>query len=432
MLSSNDVVELTIEKPAAGGRMIARYEGQVVLVTGAIPGERVRARIERADRTLAFATTVDILEAHAARRPVAADWTCGGNVYAFIEYPQQLALKADIIRDAFSRLGRMPLDREIPVTGSREDGYRMRARFQVLNGRAGFFREGTHDLCDSASTGQLLPETSRVVDRIAQRLRNIDREGVVAIELSENMAASERAAHLQLRPASRVKTTAFAPVAGVPGLTGATCQLATGAAVVRLGGSPVVGDRMDDLMGADAVRFGDVRLERSARAFFQGNRYLLPSIVREVLAQVPGDGEVLDLYAGVGLFSLALAARGRERLTAVEGDRVAGADLLANCRKCGDVIRAEVGWVERYLAARTGPPARTIIVDPPRTGLSRDALRALIAHAAPRIVYVSCDIATLARDVRQAVDAGYTLTHLEAFDLFPNTAHVETVAALDK
>jgi tRNA/tmRNA/rRNA uracil-C5-methylase (TrmA/RlmC/RlmD family) len=208
--------------------------------------------------------------------------------------------------------------------------------------------------------------------------------------------------------------------------------MASGAPVVRLGGAPVVGDRLADLVGADAIRFGDVRLERSARAFFQGNRYLLPSVIRAVLAQVPREGTVLDLYAGVGLFSLALVATGRDRVTAVEGDRIAGADLLSNSRRCGDAVRAEVESVERHLARRKGPAAQTIIVDPPRTGLSKDALRAILAQAAPRLVYVSCDVATLARDIRQAVDAGYTLTHLEAFDLFPNTAHVETLAVLVK
>ncbi|MBI2222116.1 MAG: class I SAM-dependent RNA methyltransferase [Acidobacteria bacterium] len=432
MLATNDLVELTIEKPAAGGRMIARHEGQVILVSGAIPGERVSARVERADKTLAYAAVVDILEPHRARRLVAGDWTCGGNVYAFIDYPHQLAIKADVVRDAFARLARLPLDRDVPVTGSREDGYRMRARFQVMAGRVGFFREGTHELCESGATGQLLPETSRVIAQVSQRLRQIDPEGVLAIELSENIPGGERAIHLQLRPAARVRTTVFGPIAGVRGITGATCQLASGAPVVRLGGVPLVGDELSQVLGVPAARFGDVRVERSARAFFQGNRYLLPRLVQAVLAWVPAEGEVLDLYAGVGLFALALAATGREQVTAVEGDRISGADLVSNARKCGGAMRVEVGSVEGYLARRQGARAPTIIVDPPRTGLSRDALRAVLSHGATRLVYVSCDIATLARDVRQAVDAGYALAHLEAFDLFPNTAHVETLAVLQR
>ncbi len=433
MLLRNALVDLVIEKPAAGGRMIARADGQVVLVSGAIPGERVRARIERADRTLAYATVEEVLEPHPSRRTVRTDWTCGGQAYAFIEYPHQLEIKRDVIRDAFARLGRMPLgEREIPMTGSREDGYRMRARFQVESGRVGFFREGTHELCDSTSTAQLLPETSRVIDQVSHRLRKIDPEGVMAIELSENVAGDERALHLQLRPVPKARTTVFAPIGGIPGVTGATCQLASGAPVVRLGGVPLVGDRLSDVLGDRAARFADARLERQARAFFQANRYLLPALVRAVLAQVPPDGAVLDLYAGVGLFAAALAATGRDGITAVEGDRVSGADLALNANKFGEAISCELQAVERYLASRSGEPAPTVIVDPPRTGLSREALTSVLAHGASRIVYVSCDIATLARDVRRAVDRGYTLTHLEAFDLFPNTAHVETLAVLER
>jgi predicted RNA methylase len=271
-----------------------------------------------------------------------------------------------------------------------------------------------------------------VIDQISLRLRKIDPEGVLAVELSENMSAGERAVHLQLRPTGHIRTMVFAPIAGIPGVTGATTQLASGAPVVRLGGVPLVGDTLDDVLGTRASRFGALRLERSPRAFFQANRYLLSALVQAVLAQVPADGDVLDLYAGVGLFALALAASGRDGITAVEGDRISGADLVANGRKCGDAVQVEIGAVERYLAQRQGVPAGTLLVDPPRTGLSRDALRAVLSHRAPRIIYVSCDIATLARDVRQALDAGYALTHLEAFDLFPNTAHVETLAVMER
>jgi tRNA/tmRNA/rRNA uracil-C5-methylase (TrmA/RlmC/RlmD family) len=432
MIARDDELELTIEKPAAGGRMIARHEGQVILVSGAIPGERVRVRIERADKSLGYATVLEVLERSPDRREVRTDWTCGGNVYAFIAYARQLHLKSEIIADAFARLARLPLDRVVPVMGSREDGYRMRARLQVQSGRVGFVREGTHDLCEASSTGQLLPETSRALDQLSHRLRKIDPNGVLAVELSENLPATERALHLQLRPAPRVRTSVFAPVGGVPGVTGATCQLAAGAPAIRLGGQPEVGDTFRDLAGdAVAAAHAEGRLERQARAFFQGNRYLLPSLVARVLAQVPAEGRVIDLYAGVGLFGLSLAATGRDGITTVEGDRVAGVDLVGNARRFGGQVHVELTPVERFLGPE-GRTAETLIVDPPRTGLSRVALQGVLDHGARRLVYVSCDIATLARDVRHAVDRGYALTHMEAFDLFPNTAHVETLAVLEK
>jgi tRNA/tmRNA/rRNA uracil-C5-methylase (TrmA/RlmC/RlmD family) len=132
----------------------------------------------------------------------------------------------------------------------------------------------------------------------------------------------------------------------------------------------------------------------------------------------------------VGLFALSLAATGRGEVTAVEGDRTGGADLRRNATPFGDAVDVQLTSVERFLGRWTGEPAQTLILDPPRTGLSRTALERILSHGATTLVYVSCDIATLARDARQAIAGGYTLTHIEAFDLFPNTAHVETLAVL--
>jgi 23S rRNA (uracil1939-C5)-methyltransferase len=140
---------------------------------------------------------------------------------------------------------------------------------------------------------------------------------------------------------------------------------------------------------------------------------------------------VLDLYAGVGLFAVSLAAAGHLEVTAVEGDRTSAADLRRNARPCEPRIASHVARVEDYLAARRGRPAATTIVDPPRTGMSKEALDAVIAQASPRIVYVSCDPATLARDTRRLLAAGYLLTSLRAFDLFPNTPHIESLAVFE-
>jgi 23S rRNA (uracil1939-C5)-methyltransferase len=135
---------------------------------------------------------------------------------------------------------------------------------------------------------------------------------------------------------------------------------------------------------------------------------------------------VLDLYAGVGLFSVAAAAAGRGPVVAVEGDRFSAADLRRNAE--GRDIEVHVGAVETFLdhaRAATG----TVIVDPPRTGMSKQAMAGVVRLRASRVVYVSCDIATLARDARVLLDAGYRIAGAQAFDLFPNTAHVETVIA---
>ena len=142
------------------------------------------------------------------------------------------------------------------------------------------------------------------------------------------------------------------------------------------------------------------------------------------------DGPVVDLYAGVGLFGLALVAGGRSDVTLVEGDPISGHDLEENARPYSGQARVERTSVEDFLR-RAGPSTGgTFIVDPPRTGLSREVVHSVAELKPPRVIYVSCDVATLARDVRVLVDSGYALDRMSAFDLFPNTAHVETVCLL--
>src|SRR3954464_6195417 len=130
-LSEGQQIEVTIEKPASGGRMIARHLGQVVLVRGAIPGERVTAWVERAEKRLAYAVTRDVIEASPDRRAGLEDALCGGALYSHIRYQRQLSLQSDVLRDASGRLGRYPIDAAVPVDASPEAGYRMRARFHV-------------------------------------------------------------------------------------------------------------------------------------------------------------------------------------------------------------------------------------------------------------------------------------------------------------
>jgi len=163
---------------------------------------------------------------------------------------------------------------------------------------------------------------------------------------------------------------------------------------------------------------------RGPESFFQANRYLIPALVTAVVGAVHLSGCVLDLYAGVGLFSIALAASGRTGITAVEGDRASGSDLRRNAAAFAGAVALELDSVEAALR-RGRPPLETVIVDPPRTGISAEALTSLAALRATRIVYVSCDPATMARDARKLLDAGYSLDALQAFDLFPNTPHVE-------
>jgi 23S rRNA (uracil1939-C5)-methyltransferase len=401
MIQRGSQLTLDIEKPAAGGRMLARHAGQVVLVAGAIPGERVSAVVERVGKGVVFAETQEVLLASADRRDRAGDWRCGGNVLSHIDYPRQREIKGDIIRDAFTRIGRLPLPSRPDVIGSPEHGYRMRARLHVQAGRIGFFREGTHDLCDAAVTGQLLPATLQWIADVEKVLR--DDPAVTALEIAENIPGDQRAVHMELR------TGAAAPahplVSGPTRITD----------VLRL---------EDNEGGATLV------LSRDVRAFFQGNRFLLEPLVRRVAALVP-EGPVIDLYAGVGLFGLFLAAGGRENITLVEGDPISGRDLAGNAEPFRDraVVRQQsVEMFTSHAAASTRSDRAAVIVDPPRTGTTRQALAGIINLEPPRIVYVSCDVATLARDARTLIDSGYELAEVAGMDLFPNTAHVESIA----
>ncbi|MCA1563868.1 MAG: TRAM domain-containing protein [Acidobacteria bacterium] len=316
MLSADNQVPLTIEKPAAGGRMIARHDGQVVLVSRAIPGERVLARVERAERSVAYAEAIEVLEPDPDRRPVSGDSACGGNVYRHIRYARQLSLKREILADACARIGRFTLPGPVPVLASREDGYRMRARLHVREGRVGFFREGTHDLCDAALTGQLLPETGRVLGLLAIRLKQAGAQHVTSVELAENMPGAQRALHLEVRPGAGVRTAAFTRVAGIDGVSGVTCQISSGAPVTRLGGTPWVTDDLGAILSA---------------------------------------------------------------------------------------------WREAAPAHESGAPEA-----PPESAGLREAA------------------GLAARDVRRLLDAGYEVQHVEAFDLFPNTAHVESLVVLTR
>ncbi len=235
------------------------------------------------------------------------------------------------------------------------------------------------------------------------------------------MPGTTRVAHVTVARVDAAR--AVARLAGCEGLDGVSCSVAGDVrdAGHHLWGVTRVVDQLDGY-GSPAVT-----VAHGARAFFQGNRYMLLPLIEDVVARL--EGPVLDLYAGVGLFALAAAASGHT-VTAVEGDPASAADLVDNAAS-GVGVLAVHGAVEAHLA---GPrhAVGTVVVDPPRTGLSAEALAGVLAWAPPRIVYVSCDPATLARDLRRCLDAGYTLGVVRGFDLFPRTGHVETVVTLTR
>jgi 23S rRNA (uracil1939-C5)-methyltransferase len=423
-------LELDVDRAVAGGRMLARHEGQVVLISGAVAGERVVAEIEREQRGVLFARTVEVLRADPARRDPGPDPSCGGLAYAHIQPARQRELKAEIVSDAFARIARLPLVAPPAVHVSPEDGYRMRLRVHMREGRIGSFREGTHEICPVALTRQASEACVAVVTQVEACLGASHVTRVEAIEIAENLDGSARVLHLDLAQGESLDAHVAAAVGALDGVTGVTKSAPWSPTVAALSGVPWVSDPVGAFAPLAPAPASGMPLRRHARAFFQANRFLTPGLVGAVLSRMPSS-PVVDLYAGVGLFAIAAAASGWDRVTAVEGDPISAADLAANAAPLSPRLRVHHAPVEDALRARPAWRDATVIVDPPRTGMSRAALDGVTAARPRRVVYVSCDVATLARDARRLVDAGYRLGELEAFDLFPNTPHIEVLADFD-
>ena len=271
MLQLGQTVTILVEKPAAGGRMIARVDGQVVLVAGTIPGERVVARVDRLGKGVAYASTLAVEEPSPDRLVVLGDPPFGGCLYATIGYDRHGPINAAVLGDAFARIARLTLP-EAVLVARRRSRLLMRACLHRRGGRVGFFREGTHDLCDARQTAQLLPATCDAIDRLGAELGRLSAYEVEEIEIAENVDASERVVHFRT-----AQSGALIP-SGVPfpmdGLTGLTVSTPRGGCRV-LSGSPHVTDRFEvGAGGSIAVR---VMFWRSSRE---------PISVRRLVAHV--------------------------------------------------------------------------------------------------------------------------------------------------
>lgn len=420
MPAPGERLTLAIERPAVGGRMIARLDGAIVLVAGAIPGERVEAIVERAQRGTVFARTVRVLEASADRVDVDPRRQCAGHVLAHVRAERQAGLKAEMIADAFRRIGRVDVG-VVPVATGPAGGYRTRARVHVRRGRWGFFEDGTHELCAIADAGQVRDDSVALLDALCAEIAPAAGADGAEVEWAESLDGAQRVAHVHLLGRRRV-----APLPARPGLDGLWWSSEASPIGQAAFGTPFV---VDEVRGANG-RILPVR--HHVRAFFQGNRYLLQALVDDVAGRVTA-GDVADLYSGVGLFGLRLAADGH-LVHAVEGDRWAAADLAVNAAgpAASGRLTAHQATVERAVGAGRLPAVETVVVDPPRTGLAPEVTAALTAEPIRAMVYVSCDPATLARDVRRCLEAGFTLGAVRGVDLFPGTGHVETVVTLTR
>ena len=240
-MKTGERLSLQIERPAVGGRMIARHEGAIVFVAGAIPGETVEVELEKVQKGVGLGDDAERDRSLArSHRRCGRTASCGGCVLNHIRYERQLQIKAAIVEDAFRRQGRLTLDVAVDVVPSPRDGYRMRARLHVRGGRIGFFREGTHSLCDPAPTRQLHADALTAMQALEHVLAALERETVTEIELAENIDGSLRACHLEL--ARDADPSRLATLTAIRGLTGVSCAHESRSRTRELWGSPSVTD----------------------------------------------------------------------------------------------------------------------------------------------------------------------------------------------
>jgi len=387
-LKVGDIIEVTAERLAYGGDAVARYDGLAVFIPLAVPGDRLRVRIVERKKSFARAVIERVLEPSPSRREPPCEYfgDCGGCQLQHQSYEMQLEAKVGFVRDALERIGRFDWPHQIKILHGAEFGYRGRAQIKIDKkaSRIGFNRAGSNVVCDITGCPILLPELNEAL----RSLREVADEADVG---QVEMAAGE-------------SSVSFEPsFASLPG--GALRRTVRGA----------------------IYNF-------SPSTFFQANPGLLGELIDEAVGEESGE-LAIDLYAGVGLFTIQLARRFK-RVIGVESDREAITFAIKNLSantitNVGFHATTAETWLGSTISARSHNSPDLVLLDPPRSGAS--AAIPLIATLEPsRIVYVSCDPATLARDLRNLIDLGFRIGGLSVIDLFPQTYHVETVARLER
>jgi len=380
-------LEVEVERILPGGMGLAHAGGKTVFVSLAAPGDRVRVRIDRKQGELLFASIVEILTPSPVRTepPCPYFGRCGGCDFQQLTYEAQLEAKAGIIRDCLHRIARLEDVPEIVVTPSPNNWrYRMRATWQIDRElRAiGYYERGSRRVCDVVDCAVLQPELQETLERVRatewqqfpRDLKHLDAvEGENGVSLSPPFAEFE------------------------------TNELSL------------------------TVR-GEV-YQYNADAFFQINPSLLGALIEYAIGDASG-ATVLDLYCGVGLFTLPLARR-FQKVIGVEANTTAARFARRNLQLAGltnaNVITATV---TDWFRSRAVGPVDFVLLDPPRAGAESAVIKGILDLQPRAISYVSCDPATLARDLRKLIDGGYVIESIAGFDLFPQTHHVETVVRL--
>jgi 23S rRNA (uracil1939-C5)-methyltransferase len=392
--------EITVEKLVYGGEGLGRLEGRAVLAPFVLPGERVRLRNVSEKPGLVRAGLLEVLAAAPERvaPPCPYFMRCGGCHYQHAPYEMQLALKRAILEDQLRRIGKIAPSAEIGVVAGEPWGYRNRVQLHIANGALGYREAQSRKLC----AVERCPIGSPAINVAIATLREMLRDArwprfLRGIELFTN----ETEMQLNVLETEHPVARRFFDWCGerIAGLVSGALDYGAAGHVWR-------------------VSYG---------SFFQVNRFLIDRLVETALDGAEGQ-TALDLYAGVGLFSLALARRFAS-VTAVEsGARTAG-DLRFNAERAGLGLRVEQTDAEVWMEQLETAPD-FVVLDPPRAGIGKRMVERLAQLRPPKLAIVSCDPATLARDLAGLTAAGYRIDRLTLVDLFPQTYHLEAVAHL--
>jgi 23S rRNA (uracil1939-C5)-methyltransferase len=392
---------MTIEKLIYGGEGLGRVEGKVHLAPFVLPGEVVR--VAPAQETAGFVrdNLVEVVapSPHRVGPPCPHFGPCGGCQYQHADYDFQLEQKAAILREVLLRVGKLDWPDRILVVAGPPWEYRNRSQFHLQDERIGYHQAGSHrvwgiDRCPISSP--------RVNDALAGLRRMIHQPRFPRFLRSIEVFTNEEQVQINIRQTSgaRVARTFFEWCAAqIPGTHVAALDYRAAGEVFRV----------------------------SHHSFFQVNRFLVDQLVQAALESAEGDSAV-DLYAGVGLFSLPLARR-LKRVQAVEANTAAAADLRFNAERAGLSPEIHREAVETFLQA-LGQAPDFLLADPPRTGLGKAVVEQLLRIKPRRMVIVACDPSTLARDLAALLAGGFRLASLTLVDLFPQTAHIEAIARL--
>jgi 23S rRNA (uracil1939-C5)-methyltransferase len=436
---------LSIEKLIYGGDGLARTppgadgRSRAVFIPFVLPGEKVEAEIRQEKPGFARGVLSQLIEASPDRIQARCPYfgQCGGCHYQHIPYELQLQVKTEILRETLLRIAKIELKSEIRLHASPPWNYRNRTRLQVQTApefALGYFRFSSHNFLPIRECPISSPLLNRVITQLSQLnglncpplVQEIELFADAADEHVLSWAFCDRAADTKdlLRWAEAVQCD----IPEIAGMTLFSSRRSGGRASEPHADDDTSDQKMLAQSGAKTIQYRTKNQEYavSAGAFFQVNRHLVDEMVSVVTGNVRGD-LALDLYAGVGLFSVPMAESFRH-IFAVEASQTAFADLVKN----GPAnVKAVEARTEDYvssgiLSRRMGKRPDLVVLDPPRTGAGKAVIRSLVELGAPRIRYVSCDPATLARDLSPLIAAGYHIEEAHLFDLFPETFHIES------